>query len=236
MQTISDFTVEVKNSMGEVATPQTLNVTIPEQGFYGIPVSVDGNYTDADGQQWICDEIDFKRGKYVQRVRKVILDGSKDEGWDNYPRLDRDDPVITAYREFEGAKLGVKTSICNRFISVTEPAWGYLEKSWVYTDHSSVPFKYFNIPKVTANTIGKWKTWLSTHPLEVLYSLAIPVEYDLTDEQVEQFKKLKSYYGTTYINNDAVPVCNMTAEIIADTKLYIDDKIGQIATQMLGGV
>ena len=28
----------------------------------------DGNYTDADGQQWVCDEIDLERGKYVQRV------------------------------------------------------------------------------------------------------------------------------------------------------------------------
>lgn len=80
------------------------------------------------------------------------------------------------------------------------------------------------------------KRWMQTHPFEVLYPLATPVEYDLTDEQIEQYKKLRSYYKTTYIDNNAAPACNMTAEIIADTKLYIDEKFGQIAAQMLGGV
>lgn len=37
-------------------------------GLPGIPVSSGGNYTDADGQQWWCDEVDFARGVYVQRI------------------------------------------------------------------------------------------------------------------------------------------------------------------------
>ena len=231
IQAISDFVVEVKNSMGEVAAPQTLNVTIPEQGFYGIPVESGGNYTDTDGQQWVCDEFDYKRGKYVQRVRKVILDGSKGEGWWIY----RDFPgknYITAFREFKGTKTGQKTSICNMFINKVSRVWdtGGL---WVYADHPTIPNKYFNIPKTTMSTLEEWKTWLSTHPLEVLYSLATPVEYDLTDEQIEQFKQLKSYYGTTYIDNGAVPACNMQAELVLDTKLYIDSKFATLAGQIL---
>ena len=231
IETISDFVVEVKNSMGEVAAPQTLNVTIPEQGFYGIPVSSGGNYTDSSGQQWICDEFDYKRGKYVQRVRKVILDGSKSEGWWRYADSPRKN-YITVVRRFEGTKIGRKTSICNRFINKEAPTWdtGGL---WVYADHTSIPNKYFNIPKATMSTLEEWETWLSTHPLEVLYSLATPVEYDLTDEQIEQFKQLKSYYGTTYIDNDAVPVCNMQAELVLDTKLYIDSKFATLAGQIL---
>ena len=46
--------------------PQSLTLATPN-GLPGIPVTKDGNYTDADGQQWICDEIDLGRGKYVQR-------------------------------------------------------------------------------------------------------------------------------------------------------------------------
>ena len=38
-------------------------------------------YTDADGQAWIADEIDFARGKYVQRVWQAEFDGSEDEKW-----------------------------------------------------------------------------------------------------------------------------------------------------------
>lgn len=32
-------------------------------------------------------------------------------------------------------------------------------------------------------------------------------------------------HSERFINNDAVPACNMTAEIIADTKMYIDNKL-----------
>ena len=48
--------------------PQTLTYASPN-GLPGIPVESGGNYTDAEGQQWICDEVDFGRGKYVQRVK-----------------------------------------------------------------------------------------------------------------------------------------------------------------------
>lgn len=37
----------------------------------GIPVTSGGNYTDENGQQWICDEVDFVSGKYVQRIGKI---------------------------------------------------------------------------------------------------------------------------------------------------------------------
>src|SRR5699024_1552307 len=81
IQTISDFVVEVKNSIGESGTPQTLNITIPEQGFYGIPVSSGGNYTDSSGQRWICDEFDFKNKKFIKRTERISFDGSADERW-----------------------------------------------------------------------------------------------------------------------------------------------------------
>lgn len=46
---------------------QSLTLKTPN-GLPGIPVSSGGNYTDSTGQQWICDEIDLERGKYVKRV------------------------------------------------------------------------------------------------------------------------------------------------------------------------
>lgn len=52
------------------AEPQSLTLATPN-GLPGIPVSKDGNYTDQNGQQWICDEVDLGRGKYMQRVLKT---------------------------------------------------------------------------------------------------------------------------------------------------------------------
>lgn len=57
-------------------TPQTMTLSTPG-GLPGIPVTSGGNYTDADGQQWVCDEIDLARGKYVHKVG--IIDSYMDE-------------------------------------------------------------------------------------------------------------------------------------------------------------
>ena len=46
---------------------QVLTVSTPN-GLPGIPVSGGGNYTDENGQQWICDKIDFARGVYIKRL------------------------------------------------------------------------------------------------------------------------------------------------------------------------
>lgn len=48
---------------------QTLTLPTPN-GLPGIPVPSGGNYTDPQGQQWICDEADLERGVRVRRIGK----------------------------------------------------------------------------------------------------------------------------------------------------------------------
>ena len=52
------------------ANPQSATFDTPN-GLPGIPVSSGGNYTDENGQIWVCDEIDCDRGVRVQRVCKI---------------------------------------------------------------------------------------------------------------------------------------------------------------------
>jgi hypothetical protein len=40
-------------------------------GLSGIPVTSTGNYTDKNGQQWICDEVDFEKGVLIQRIGEI---------------------------------------------------------------------------------------------------------------------------------------------------------------------
>jgi hypothetical protein len=56
---------------------QTLNIPTPN-GLPAVPVSSGGNYTDASGQQWVCDEIDHNIGAYVERVYKYVNTGERD--------------------------------------------------------------------------------------------------------------------------------------------------------------
>lgn len=222
IQTISDFVVEVKNSMGEVATPQTLNVVIPEQGFCAIPMPRNGNYTDTDGQQWICDEFDFTNKKFIKRAGRIEFDGSSDEKWST-GNLTENRMGFRIGLENATIKSGAKC-LCNIATHGTADASGQC-----FTTNGI--FYIFVDPSI--NNLELWRQYLSTHKLDVIYQLAAPIEYNLTSEQVEQFKKLRSYYGTTYIDNNAVPACNMQAKLVLDTKLYIDSKFTTLAGQIL---
>lgn len=55
---------------------QLLTLPTPN-GLPGIPVTSGGNYTDPQGQQWVCDEVDLERGVKVQRVDKTAFDSTK---------------------------------------------------------------------------------------------------------------------------------------------------------------
>lgn len=55
---------------------QLLTLPTPN-GLPGIPFTSGGNYTDPQGQQWVCDEVDLERGVKVQRVDKAAFDSTK---------------------------------------------------------------------------------------------------------------------------------------------------------------
>ena len=71
----SDGSIDITVSDGANQSQQ-LSIQTPN-GLPGIPVNSGGNYTDASGQQWVCDEVDFERGVYVQRIQKIL--GYSDE-------------------------------------------------------------------------------------------------------------------------------------------------------------
>lgn len=79
-QTYNLTGVKLQLELGSTATAyspyreQLLTLPTPT-GLPGIPVTSGGNYTDPQGQQWVCDEVDLERGVKVQRVYKVDVDG-----------------------------------------------------------------------------------------------------------------------------------------------------------------
>lgn len=66
----SDGSIGITVSNGADQSQQ-LSISTPN-GLPGIPVSSGGNYTDSTGQEWLCDEVDFARGVYVQRIQKIL--------------------------------------------------------------------------------------------------------------------------------------------------------------------
>lgn len=80
------------------------------------------------------------------------------------------------------------------------------------------------------DSASKLREWLSTHPIEVLYYLETPIEYNLTDEEVQTFMALHAYKPTTYITNDAELPVGMEANYVTDLQTYIDNKIAALSS------
>lgn len=165
-------------------------------GLPGVPVSKDGNYTDADGQQWVCDEIDLKRGKYVQRVAIEKNNG----GWELKPSPDISGRFFQS-RLTNVFQTAVKTAVCNiaNFVS-----WGAPTND-IYAFALNKKVIYFSPPKgaeITAEELNAKLNSLS-FPVVVVGELATPIERDLTPEEIAAYKALRTYGPTTVITNDA---------------------------------
>lgn len=193
-----DTVVYPQIELGTVATPyepyhapQSMDISTPN-GLPGIPVSSGGNYTDADGQQWVCDEIDLARGVYVQRVAYTTVDRDriifKETG--NYWNLPRysSPGCIYAYNHINNFfSSSVFRSNNNHSFIFTTPEWMK---------------EYFE----TVDKLNEFckKKYDAGIPLTLYYTLTTPIETPLTFDQLNAYKQLHTYAdSTTIIDNDA---------------------------------
>ena len=188
----------------QAATISSLN------GLRGIPVTSGGNYTDANGQQWICDEIDFARGVYVQRIGQVTLTG--DESWLGYFVGGVTNQFHTAYPVLH--MQSESCAMCEYYkpITINDRGGNF---GTVYTYANGLAFN-----TQECATIDEWKALLAERNTTVLYILATPVEIHLSEDEIAAFNALRTYRGNTTISNDAS--AHMEIEYVMDAKKYID--------------
>ena len=173
---------------------QTLIIPTPN-GLPGIPVSSGGNYTDADGQQWVCDEVDFKKGVYVQRVATETPKAK----WKNFEETA---DVPNRYR-ISGALVNIyRDGSTKCLISHGIYAnWG-IAPGWAL---NSTTFYYHPKEDVTKEEAKEQILGFinSANPLTFLGQLETPIEKPLTTEQLAAYKALRTYSPTTTVTNDA---------------------------------
>jgi hypothetical protein len=181
----------------------TINHTLP-----GIPVTSGGNYTDSDGQQWICDEVDLERGVYVQRV--AIEELSKVSAFNDYGLY------CTLFKG--GSKYDVKflCTHANSDISFANGQTGAYMSCVIYK-------KILPASIIDVQTGQAWIDELKAAgtPFTVAYVLTEHIETPLTAEEITAFKALKTNYPNTTILNDAGAW--MSVKYNADTKSYVDN-------------
>lgn len=177
--------INVQLELGTTATAyspyreQILTLPTPN-GLPGIPVTSGGNYTDPQGQQWMCDEVDLERGVKVQRVSAVDLSTCD----------------ITSTTEFAVTKrLSIRLLIHGRDYK-TEALCNKLQ--FIVSFNKDIPHFYVDKTNVQAFIpIG------AKNPEEgeyiVLYALATPIEIPLTPAEIAAYKALTAYAPNTVV-------------------------------------
>lgn len=184
-QTYNLTGVKVQLELGTTATAyspyreQLFTLPTPN-GLPGIPVTSGGNYTDPQGQQWICDEVDLKRGVKVQRVSAIDLSTCD----------------ITSTTEFAVTKrLSIRLLMHGRDYK-TEALCNKLQ--FIVSFNKDIPHFYVDKTNVQAFIpIG------AKNPEEgeyiVLYALATPIETPLTPAELAAYKALTTYAPNTVV-------------------------------------
>ncbi len=197
---------------------QSLTLATPN-GLPGVPVSKDGNYTDSNGQQWICDEIDLGRGKYVQRI-------GHNANVNDWVRTPGNPDIESTTSRFA---LNIENidnymyspCICNRLSYAKVDSYG-TEGTYTTINETGVKRIFARIEGITS-----LEDFRAAMPdLEVIWLLETPIERDLTPEEIAAYKALRTYSPTTVITNDAG--AGMEATYVADTKAYIDKKFKEL--------
>ena len=196
--------------------PQFLPITTPT-GLPAIPVPSGTSgitYTDTDGQAWIADEIDFARGKYVQRVWKGVFDETSDEEWSEYWK-----PGTYAIRIERSDLVSSRNMLCNRYVYGN----GIGNFSSLRSDNQL--YLYFNYDNGTIG-MDAFKALIASNPIKVMTYLNTPIETDLTEAQIQAYKSLTTFKPTSIISNDAN--AQMEVEYACDTKTWVTNKINTL--------
>lgn len=158
---------------------QTLTLPTPN-GLPGIPVTSGGNYTDQNGQQWVCDEVDLERGVKVQWVNAVDLSTCTITGITNLAATKR----LAIRLPLNGRDYKTE-ALCNKLqfvVSFTK------DTTHFYIDVSNA--QVF-IP------IGAKKPEEGEYIL--FYALATPIETPLTPAEIAAYKALTAYASDTVV-------------------------------------
>ncbi len=158
---------------------QTLTLPTPT-GLPGIPVATSGNYTDPQGQNWVCDEVDLERGVKVQRVNA----------------LDLSTCVITGITNLAATKrLAIRLPLNGRDYK-TEALCNKLQFVVSFTKDTT----HFYIDVSNAQVfipIGAKKPEEGEYIL--FYALATPIETPLTPAEIAAYKALTAYAPDTVV-------------------------------------
>lgn len=196
-----------------------LQISTPD-GIPGIPVLSDENYTDSNGQKWVCDTLDLAQGIRLNRLKKASL---ANRPWTKSSNNRFYTPLHDASKNighclvlcscYQGTDAGHQLSDNNQISLYRDSNNTYPDENWLY------------IRDDTVSTPEEMQQKMNQLNAEIIYITASPTKTTLPQEVMEAYGKLHSNDPVTTMMTDAG--AGMKVKYIVDTKKYIDQKIAK---------
>lgn len=202
IKSVVNPTVKVTNEDGSKVQSVTLdNITLN-----AIPVSSGGNVT-INGQQYIADYVDVKRGKLVKKLKSFTISDMKGiSTWGVNKNADN----ITGfyfYIRTSGLPKSNNEVMTSTILRYADGAWGGRNVgcsiNWSALDSYvilSVPTNMLEDISSDENACASFVKICENTNAIFFYSMASPIETDLTPEEIEAFKALITNYPVTNIS------------------------------------
>ena len=223
--TVTNEIIRPMLNAGSTALPwepcklQPLTLSIPN-GLPGIPVDSGGNYADESGQQWMCDEIDPERGKYIQRVIKKgnpVFAKNGDYAVEGSELYFCSIPEISETKETFLSGAGISTHMQYTSTVLNRNETGF------YIGYGGIWARIKDVGDLDA-----FNKKLQDAVFYFTYKGIPETETDLLEKQLEAYRTLHTNYPTTKVSTDSTPQAGLEMEYVADTKSYIDKKFKEL--------
>lgn len=163
---------------------QTLTLPTPT-GLPGIPVTSGGNYTDPQGQQWVCDEVDFSNCIRIKRVSSFVVAA-------NMVRSLASNPadycaIVTTPPDFKAIFNNARIVLMsNRFRFEKD-----IKNEGVLFGYGNVIRLYFDPSKI--KTLADVKEFVAANHINITYETVDPIQTPLTVAELAAYKALATY-------------------------------------------
>ena len=163
-------------------------------------------------------EVDVTNGKLVVTHHGFTLTGAEEEGW-TVSNTGTDNYYYVVSLPTGSASAVGGSNVANIFPSVN--VGNNNTSQGCYNTASALRVRWG-----TEMTVADWKTWLGTNNLTVVYKLATPIEYDLSDTA-----NISALVGVNNVWSDTNG--DTTVDYKLGIQAYIDKKIAEVQALVL---
>lgn len=188
----------------EIRSVENCTVTVAEKNVRishtvsGIPVSSGGNITDSSGQKWVCDELDFTRGKLIKRILSVRIPEDLKGGAVVAHNTPHPYDGISRFVYRNTAELKPGSVLKSDRFSFSQ----FAKDGEFVIPHGQVGQLNIQIrsDRLPTDDVAGLLAWAQEHPIHILAEYAQPVEIDVSDVLDTEAFALQSHYGQTNVS------------------------------------